>query len=205
MVRIPTPLLPQPIPKVLNQEEIIRLVRVSRKSPRNLSIVLTLLDTGVRSQELCDIELDSVDLKSRTLNIRCGKGGKDRVVYLSNITARAISRWLSVRPNDSCDNALFLSYHTRERLDGDGLRHLINRLADKAGIKNSEGKHISPSTLRKTFATSYISNGGDVHSLARLLGHSTIRTAQYYVYLAGGDVKNIHRKYSPISRLNLGR
>jgi len=197
MDKIPSPKEPQTFPRVLSEEELRALLKVARPSPRDYSIVALLVDCGLRSTELCRLELDGLDLRGRSVTVKSGKGGKGRLVFLSDLTARAISRWLSVRPDVFC-NALFTSSR-KEALTRSGLQQILSRLKNRTGIEN--GKRVSPSVLRASCATCFVKNGGDPHSLARLLGHSSTRMAERYVNLLADDVKEIHRRCSPVSRL----
>jgi len=200
MAPIPNPKVPTVFPHVLAEEDIRRLIQVAKKKPRDLALVLLMLDTGARASEVCNLSLDDLDVDSRSLIIKNGKGQKDRYVFFSDTTARAISRWLAYRPTDAYDDAVFVSHQTRERMTRNCLAVAIKRLGTKAGIK---GTRVSPHALRHTFATRWILNGGDTHSLQKMLGHSTTRMAEKYVHLVGADVSELHRRYSPVGRLRL--
>lgn len=200
MVPIPNPKVPTVFPHVLPEDDIRKLIQVAKKKPRDLAIVLVLLDTGIRASECCSLSIDDIDLEGRSLLIRNGKGQKARYVFLSDTTARAISRWLVYRPSDAFDDALFISQKTRERMSRNCLSVAIKRMGERAGIK---GTRCSPHSCRHTFATQWIRAGGDTHSLQKMLGHTTTRTAEKYVHLVGADVSELHRRYSPVGRLRL--
>jgi integrase/recombinase XerD len=174
------------------------MISVAKKKPRDLALVLVLLDTGIRASECCHLSLDDVDLEGRSLLVRNGKGQKDRLVFFSDLTARALRRWLACRPADVVDDAVFLSQKTGAALTRNSLAVAVKRLGARAGIN---GASISPHTLRRTFATRWILNGGDSHSLQRMMGHASIRQAEVYVHLASGDVATAHQRYSPVMRL----
>ncbi len=200
MAPIPNPKVPGVFPYVLAEEDIRRLLQASRKKPRDLALLLVMLDTGIRAGELCNLALRDLDLDSRALTIKNGKGQKDRYVFFSDTTARALSRWLVYRPGDSISEALFLSRKTHEKMTRHCLYVTVKRLGDHAGIT---GVRVSPHTLRHTFATQWIKGGGDTHSLQKMLGHTTTRMAERYVHLVGADVSELHRQYSPVGRLRL--
>lgn len=109
MDKIPNPKVPTVYPYILAEDDIRRLIQTAKKKPRDLALVLLLLDTGVRASECCNLTLDDVDIEARSLLIRNGKGAKDRYTFFSDTTARAISRWLVSRPADVFDDALFIS------------------------------------------------------------------------------------------------
>jgi len=200
MAPIPNPKVPQVFPYVLAEEDIRKLIQAARRKPRDLALVLVLLDTGIRASECCNLTIDDVDLDSKSLLIRNGKGQKERYVFFSGITARAISRWLAYRPTDAFNDAIFISQKTHDGMTRNCLAVAIKRLEKRAGIK---GTRVSPHTLRHTFATRWILNGGDTHSLQKMLGHTTTRMAERYVHLVGADVSELHRRYSPVGRLRL--
>ena len=87
MDKIPNPKISQRPPKAIDDQEIRRLIQTAKKSPRDLSVVLTLLDTGVRASELGALTRDDLDFDDMSLTVRYGKGGKSRVVYFSPTTA----------------------------------------------------------------------------------------------------------------------
>lgn len=192
MSRIPMPKMPDVEKRALTDEEVARLVETARKnSRRDLAVILTLVDTGIRASELGDLERSDIDLDRLTVTVRCGKGGKGRMAYISPVTARAIRRYISTR-RDS-DPALFLT--NRDLPFGrDSLRLLMYRLSERAGI----GK-VGPHCLRHTFATSLARQGIDAWSLQSLLGHSDNRVCLRYIHLAGRDIQEAHRRYSPVS------
>lgn len=200
MDKIPNPKISQRPPKAIDDQEIRRLIQTAKTSPRDLSVVLTLLDTGVRASELGALTRDDLNFDDMSLTVRFGKGGKSRVVFFSPTTARAIHRYLRTRRDT--DPALFLS-RRGEPLNRDSLRLLVYRLSNRAGLTN--GRRVGPHCLRATFATQYCLAGGDPHSLQRMLGHSSTRMAERYVNLAGRDLAEAHRKYSPVSRLGRQR
>jgi len=200
MAPIPNPKVPTVFPYVLAEDDIRKLIMVAKKKPRDLALVLVMLDTGIRASECCNLTLDDVDLEGKSLLIRNGKGQKQRLTFFSDTTARAISRWLAYRPSDTFDDAVFISQRTGMRLNRNSLAMAIKRLGERAGIK---GTRVSPHTLRHTFATAWIRNGGDTHSLQKMMGHTTTRMAERYVHLVGADVSELHRRYSPVGRLRL--
>lgn len=177
-----------------SQDDIRRILSMcetrTREPRRNIALVLTLLDTGVRSSELCNLKMDDLDLKLGKLRIR-GKGDKIRFVYLGEKSKRALWRYLADREEETQD-FLFL---TR---DGHPMRifwvrGLIKRLGDLAGVKNAH-----PHRFRHTFAITYLRNGGDIFTLQLLLGHSSLKMVRYYAQLADVDAARVHRRVSPV-------
>jgi integrase/recombinase XerD len=196
MKDIKTPKVPRKFPNVLPDDDLKRLLAVAKSEPRDNAILLFLLDTGVRAGELCGLSLEDISLGTSTARV-LGKGGKERTVFYSKITAKALAKWLSFRPPVLHDDPVFTSQKRKERLTPHGLIQVVQRLARKASIE----RRVTPHTLRHTFATLYIRNGGDSHTLQHLLGHSTLAMAQRYVDLVGRDLSEAHSRYSPVARI----
>jgi len=195
MQNISTPKVPSKFPNVLTEDEIRSMMKVSKKSPRDYAILTFLLDTGVRSSECCGLALDDLSLATMSAKIY-GKGGKERIVFFSTHTAKAIARWMSVRP-DVMEDVLFLSAKKKQGITTHGLLEVVQRVGARAGIRKQIGVH----TFRHTFATLFIKNGGDAHTLQRLMGHSNILMSQRYVDFISKDLAEAHQSHSPVMRI----
>jgi integrase/recombinase XerD len=163
---------------------------------------LLLLDTGLRSSELCALNLGDVDLKSGKILVRGGeaggaKGGKGRTVYLGAAARRAVWRYLVTRDDKTDERAPLFSAGLRH-LTRDALRHLVGRLGHAADVKDAH-----PHRFRHTFAITYLRWGGDVFTLQRLLGHGSLDMVQYYARLAQVDLEQAHRRASPVDNWQL--
>jgi len=195
------PRLPSAMPKVLDRDQMRRLIesspRASWTDKRNRAILLTFLDTGLRLSELVHLELADLDVGQRELRVRNGKGNRDRRVYVGSGLARAVRLWLEARGLKAGATWLFTT-RQGERLDLRNVERIIERLAGDAGLDEAR---ITPHLLRHTFATHYVMNGGDPFSLQRILGHSDIKTTMIYVNLAGIGLREAHAKASPVDRV----
>lgn len=187
---IDNPRLPKRFPKVLTEAEMKKLIIGVSGSHKNLSIVLLMCDSGIRASELGSIKKSDVNYDEGNILIEKGKGDKSRMVYISQITARALKSYLSRRRDNQ--EWLFLTERGNP-YNRDSLRLLIYRLSEK-----HIGRKISPHVLRHTFATLYVKNGGDSHSLKELLGHADTRMAEIYVNFVGKDIQEIHQRCSPV-------
>jgi site-specific recombinase XerD len=199
--RLRIPRTPDTIIDVLSDDEIHRLIDYINPSTligaRLYAIVLLLLDTGIRASELCALTLAHTDLTDNAIKVM-GKGKKERLVYFSPSTKKAIHRYLTIyRPEGNCDR-LFLS-DDGTPLTYNGLRLIFVRLG-----KRSEIERLHPHLLRHTFAVRFLMNGGDLMSLKRLLGHTEISTTSLYLHLTETNVQAQAAKYSPVDRLGLG-
>jgi site-specific recombinase XerD len=165
---------------------------------RDEAIVTLMYDCGLRASEVCTLQVQDVDLNRRAITVRSGKTGR-RTVPIGHTVARALRRHLAAY-GDSNDPEmpLFASAMTYESLSRFSLRDILDRLGARAGVK------IHPHQLRHTFAVTYIRNGGDVFSLQRILGHSTLDMSRWYAELADSDVQARHAVASPADRLRRG-
>jgi site-specific recombinase XerD len=165
---------------------------------RDRAIVLTLLDTGMRAQELCDLTYGDVDLKTGAVQVRHGKGDKGRTVYLGASARSALWMYLSKRGTLHGDDALFETAK-RQPIDRTALRKMLLAAGQRAEIAET----VHPHRFRHTFAINYLRNGGDVYTLQRLLGHATMEMVKRYLSLASVDVAEAHRRASPVDNWRL--
>lgn len=150
---------------------------------REKAIVLTLLDTGIRASELCDLRMEDYDSQRGRLHILHGKGDKERFVIMGKRTNEAISNYIASRDNTKLTSPLFAS-RTEEHLDRVNLLHLLYRLGDVASVKN-----VHPHRFRHTYAITFLRNGGKILVLKELLGHSELETVMNYVYIVEQDIE----------------
>lgn len=165
---------------------------------RDRAILELLFSTGLRISELIALNRDSVNLERKEFMVR-GKGQKDRPVFVSDTAALAVADYLSER-KDSLP-ALFLNNSKNQPLAGASgdyrrltprsVERIINKYVRAAGIT----KHVTPHTLRHSFATDLLMNGADLRSVQSLLGHSNISTTQIYTHVTDSHLKEIHEKF----------
>ena len=186
------PRVPHKVIEPLADEDLRRLIAAS--DVRDRAIVLLLLDTGLRVSEAAGISL--ADLRPDGTIKVLGKGARERVVPVGAATRRAIARVLDGRAPSAGDAPLFIGA-AGERLTLTGIQQLLRRLRARASIAG----RCNPHTFRHTFAHRYLMNGGDVFTLQRMLGHSSLEMVRRYVALADGDVVTHHRAASPADHL----
>lgn len=174
-----SPRLPTQIPKYLNLEESVRLLIACNDSARDHCIITLFLNCALRLSELASLNIDQVD--NNTLTI-CGKGNKERKIFLTPSAKKAIFRWLQARQNLKLDstNALFVS-RSHTRLSMHGIQNVVKKYVQAAGLDDSS---ISVHKLRHTAATLMYKYGKvDVRSLQQILGHESIATTQIYTHI----------------------
>jgi site-specific recombinase XerD len=160
------------------------------KSLRDRALLETLFSTGLRVSELCSLNRD-IDLDKKEIRVK-GKGGKIRLVFLSEIAKFYLKKYLEKR-NDK-EPALFISLSKSskfKRLTPRGVEKIIKYYAKKAGII----KKITPHTLRHQFATDLLMAGADLRAIQLLLGHKNLQTTQIYTHLTNRELKEIHRAF----------
>jgi len=174
--RLPLPKVAQPVPVCLSEEMAQKLVAAA-DSPWSKALVVLLLSTGIRRSEAVGVTLDDLDLENRQLLIH-GKGGKERMVPLTEQVVEAIEAYLSHRV-ETQSRHLFVSTYGGHSLAGRVVNRMLNNVIRKAGL---EGQGITPHKLRHTFATHLIRNGVDVRTVQELLGHADLQTTARYLH-----------------------
>jgi site-specific recombinase XerD len=163
---------------------------------RNRAIILLMLDTGLRAEELCEALIQDADLKNRSLHV-FGKGDHERFVPFSPRTAQSLWKYLAGRKGASQADPLFLTSNGTP-LDRHRLCKQIASLARRAGVQDAH-----PHRFRHTFAIFYLRNGGDPYTLQIILGHSTMEMVKKYLALARSDLAAAHRIASPVANMRL--
>lgn len=164
----------------------LETIKESCISLREKAIIHFLLSTGCRINEVCLLNKDAIDFKERECKV-LGKGNKERIVYLDEISCSIVKRYLDNRNDD--DPALFVGI--RGRLNPQGVRALLKRIEARSGVVN-----VHPHRFRRTLATNLIDKGMPIQEVAFVLGHENINTTMKYVYINKKNVKNSYQKYA---------
>ncbi len=185
----------------LHYEEVERLLQnidlESEAGLRDRAIVELLFSSGLRVSELVNLNRDHVNTKRREFMVR-GKGQKDRPVFISQAAADWVNRYLDARQDTLAP--LFLSYSKNvepdmtgdfRRLTARSIQRMIAKYARLAGIT----KHVSPHTMRHSFATDLLMNGADLRSVQSMLGHSNISTTQVYTHVTDEHLREVYEKF----------
>lgn len=165
---------------------------------RDRAIFELLFSTGLRISELTGLNRDDVNLTRREFMVR-GKGQKDRPVFISQSAADAVQDYLDERKdklpalflNNSRNQPMVGTSGDYRRLTPRSIERIINKYVRAAGIT----KHVTPHTLRHSFATDLLMNGADLRSVQSLLGHSNISTTQIYTHVTDPHLKDVHEKF----------
>lgn len=186
----------------LTHDEVLRMLDAipateSEIALRDRALIELLFSSGLRVSELINLDRDHVNTKRREFMVR-GKGQKDRPVFIDAQTADHIEAYLALR----LDNLppLFLNYSRNNHVGNSGdyrrltarsVQRLISKYARLAGIT----KHVSPHTMRHSFATDLLMNGADIRSVQTMLGHSNISTTQVYTHVTDQHLREVYEKF----------
>lgn len=171
------------------------------KAWRDKAILELLFSTGLRVSELCSLTND-IDLTSSQFSIR-GKGGKVRVVFISDEAKESLKNYLKRRKD--MEEALFVqvgkninnkkSTNTKLKKTNALTRRSIERIVKEYAIKAGISKKVTPHVIRHCFATDLLGNGADIRSVQIMLGHSNISTTQIYTHITDKQLLDVHKKF----------
>jgi len=185
----------------LNEDELKRLFDepdLSKLSGlRDRAILELLFSSGLRVSELVGLDRDHINLKRKEFMVR-GKGQKDRPIFISDAAAFWLEKYLDERQDNT--RPLFVRYSGKKSVDLSGNFHRltarsVQRLVAQYALLAGITKHVSPHTLRHSFATDLLMNGADLRSVQAMLGHSNIATTQIYTHVTDPHLKSIHQRF----------
>lgn len=204
MAKIPIPKAEAKVITIFSEAQIQSLFTLclssNDNSVRNTLILLLLFDCGLRVSELTGIELDDINLEEGIIKIRKAKGSKERYVPVGNVAQRFLWKYINTsRPKPIAPHITSLLLNDKGLpLTRNGVQQILRRYSKKAGIT---GARCSPHTCRHTFARNYLMNGGDIFSLQKILGHSSLASVRIYLNLFAADIKKQHRQFSPVDNM----
>lgn len=196
MRNIRRPKISPSTPKAISSADFIKLYKATGddlQGIRDRAILTFLADTGARLSGVATLTRDNLDIKHQRAMVM-EKGNKRRLVVYTNYTRRALERWLYF--NESSDPHVFVNMRSGEGLTPNGIYHVIKRLKKRAGVTG----RVNPHSFRHRFAREYLRQGGDLVTLAKLLGHSDVKTtADFYSIFTPDELADIHDKFSPLN------
>ena len=165
---------------------------------RDRAIIELLFSGGLRVSELCSLNRDSINLERQEFMVR-GKGKKDRPIFIDKSTAECIEDYLNMRTdtlpalflNNSANQQIPSTSGDFRRLTPRSIERIVQKYTRLAGIT----KHVTPHTMRHSFATDLLMNGADIRSVQSLLGHANISTTQIYTHITDPHLKEVHEKF----------
>ena len=183
---INSPKLPKRLPKVLSISEIDTILK-EKLSPFEHAVVELLYSAGIRVSELVNLDIKNTDLKTKMIRV-FGKGSKERLVPINSTCVKVIEKYLKERKFLELkmnSNFLFLDKNGKKIT-----RQKVYQIIRKQG--KLLNKHISPHTLRHSFATHLLENGADLRVVQELLGHSSIVTTQLYTHISKKTLREVY-------------
>jgi integrase/recombinase XerD len=167
------------------------------------SIVIQLIyDSGMRLNECLLTQIENIDLDRRAIFISSdiAKGRKDRYVFFSNAMSRQLKRWINYKDRYVESDLLFCTKHATP-MGVTNFERNFRVYCERIGLKN-----ITAHGLRNAFGRNFLLSSGDIYTLSRLLGHSSVSvTEKAYADLTDDDIRNVYNKYSPIDRIKGGK
>ena len=186
---VPKLRVPKPLPKHLQDRQAQAFLEVAKR-PRDQAIFLLMLRCGLRVEEVANLTLDVIEFRRRRIWVRDGKGGKDRMVYVSNDALKALVDYLKTRPESKTRKVFLVEKGTYkdQPISVRGIQKRMEYYAKKMDIK------ISCHHLRHTMATQMLNADADLETIQDLLGHSSIRTTQRYSRISNLKVQRDYHK-----------
>jgi len=185
----------RPLPRHLRDDQVETFFQVI-KSARDRAMFMLMLRCGLRVEEVAQLMIGVIDVKRRTILVEDGKGGKDRVVYMSHDALQALAAYLRVRP-PSRSRKIFLA--EKKPCQGQpisirGIQRRMETYARQAKLK------VSCHHLRHTMATQLLNADADLSTIQDLLGHSQVKTTQRYCRISNLKVQRDYFKAMEVIR-----
>ena len=163
---------------------------------RDRALIEMLYATGMRISECLALKASDLNLSTKRLTV-IGKGGRSRLVFLSDEAAFWLARWLDRSPSDSRGGHLWHRFRPGGPKRGFGLGYAGVYYALRALAREAGMHHISPHSLRHSFATNLLQSGADIRSVQTLLGHAHLATTELYTHISNKHLENTYRRYHP--------
>jgi len=190
MDEIKAPKKEKKIPEVLTKDEVKAIIK-STKRGRNRLLVEFMYSSGVRVGEVVKMRVVSLNLKEKIAVVRGGKGNKDRPIILSKNWVKSIKKYLEKK---KIKTDVVFSKKNGKTISVDTIQRIIKNAAKKAQIQ----KHVTPHTLRHSFATHLLDAGVNIRKIQELLGHESLNTTQLYTHTS---IEQLKKVVSPLDKI----
>ena len=181
----------------MTRGQVIKIMSTSNRKTftglRDFTVMILLLDTGLRLSEISHLKISDINFKERLIKVM-GKGARERVVPFQRKCKKQLKEYLHYRGTELDHDYLFVTIDN-EPIKNRSIQERFEILTHKAGLT---GIKTSPHIWRHTFARLYILNGGDPFSLKKILGHNSWEMVHRYVDLFGSQITSQHQKASPV-------
>ncbi len=179
------------LPVILSEEEVSRLLK-ALSNLKHRTIMFVIYSSGLRLSELLGLRVNDLDFERMLIRVKSGKGKKDRYTILSSKLVPVLKRYINIyRPY-----IYLFEGQYGDRYSAKSVQNIVGRAAKIAGIT----KHVTPHTLRHSFATHLLENGTDLRYIQELLGHSSSKITEIYTHVSK---KNIEKIRSPLENIDI--
>jgi integrase/recombinase XerC len=202
---VSSPKIPKVLPKFLTIDEAFSLMdapQVRNESPsdtfkatRDKAILELLYSSGLRVSELTSLDISDLDVKESLIRVK-GKGKKERITPVGSKALDAIKNYLPERISLKKKSRAFFLNNRGGRLTERSIRRILLEYSRMINLKS----HLSPHTLRHTFATHLLHGGVDLRSIQELLGHSSLSTTQKYTHVDIAHLMDVYDKAHPMAK-----
>ena len=186
---VKNPKLEKKLPNYLNyneMEELLESIDISTTEGLKKRLLIEMFySTGCRVSEMINVKISDIDFTNKTIRIM-GKGSKERIVYFGDYASKYLDNYLS---KVKCDKYLFTN-KKGEKLTTNEVEQIVKDIMKHITIKT----HVTPHTLRHTFATHLLNNGADIRTVQELLGHANLSTTGIYTHVSSDRLKDIYFK-----------
>lgn len=186
---VKNPKLEKKLPNYLNyneMEELLESIDISTTEGLEKRLLIEMFySTGCRVSEMINVKISDIDFTNKTIRIM-GKGSKERMVYFGDYASKYLDNYLS---KVKCDKYLFTN-KKGEKLTINEVEQIVKDIMKNISIKT----HVTPHTLRHTFATHLLNNGADIKTVQELLGHANLSTTGIYTHVSSDRLKDIYFK-----------
>lgn len=185
---VPVPQREDRVPQFLNEMEIASMIECA-PNLRSKFVISLLYSSGIRLQEAISLNRDQIYERKFTV---IGKGKKARLCFIDKRTEDLMYQYL--RERDDNNSALLVSFVNGNRMTRTNLELVVKNAARRAGIR----KHVTPHTLRHSYATNFLRNNGNMRYLSTMMGHSSMDTTMMYAHVVDNDLEEQYKKYHSV-------
>jgi len=203
LAKYPLPKVPKNVTKTLSIEQIKSFLKTMDKhtsiGARNYCITLLMIDNGMRISEVVTVKIVELNLSKCRAKI-LGKGQRERVVPFTKISRKELLKYIKHHRNNLCklDSPYLFPANDGDHVSVKSIQQAMGRLSKKVGL---DGIKYHPHIFRHSFATVFLSKGGQLSTLKDIMGHESIQTTQKYVHFLPEDLQKQHWNYSPVEDL----